>query len=424
METLKEITLKLPWLNNLPSNWKIGRGKRLFVKMQRSYNKDDETVTAFRDGQVTLRKNRRVEGFTESIKEHGYQGVQMGDLVIHAMDGFAGAIGVSDSNGKCSPVYSICRPRNKDSQYYYSYLLRFLAHNNYILSLAKGIRERSTDFRFEDFGNLILPVPPRFEQDAIVKFLDEKIADIDKYISAKQKLIALLNEQKAAIINQAVTKGIDPNVKMRDSENEWLGEIPEDWEIRRLKYLGKVVNGATPDSSVLEYWNGDIKWATPTDISKLKNWELVDTERKITYKGYKSCGTTLVDPHSIILTTRAPIGNLAFNIEAVCTNQGCKSITKIKINYKYLLYFLISKSKLLDALGLGTTFKELSSDSLKSLSIAYPDVNEQQKIIDFIESNFSKIDQVKLLIDDDIKMMQEYKQSIIAEGVTGKLKIT
>ena len=225
------------FLPKLPSNWEIRKGKYLFKEENRPVRSDDEIVTCFRDGQVTLRKNRRTEGFTNSLKEIGYQGVRRGDLVIHNMDAFAGAIGISDSDGKATPVYACCTPKSEEvSQYYYCYLLRYLARNGFILSLAKGIRERSTDFRFNDFKELYLPVPTRKEQDAIVAYLDSATSKIDEAIAQQQKMIDLLNERKQIIINNAVTKGLDPNVKMKPSGIDWIGDIPEHWKVMKTLF--------------------------------------------------------------------------------------------------------------------------------------------------------------------------------------------
>ena len=189
----------VPWLGEVPEHWKIERGKWLFRKMDRPTQDADEVVTCFRDGIVTLRKNRRVRGFTESLKEIGYQGIRRGDLVIHGMDAFAGAIGVADSDGKGTPVYSVCQAGPTANTQYYAYALREMARGQWLQALAKGIRERSTDFRFESFGSQSLPLPLLLEQAAIVRFLDYVDRRIQRYIRAKEKLIALLEEQKQAI---------------------------------------------------------------------------------------------------------------------------------------------------------------------------------------------------------------------------------
>ena len=225
----------VPWLGEVPAHWRIERGKWLFRKMDRPVREADEVVTCFRDGVVTLRKNRRVSGFTESLKEIGYQGIRRGDLVIHGMDGFAGAIGVADSDGKGTPVYSVCKPGPGSTAMakYYAHALREMARSHWIHALTRGIRERSTDFRFQNFGSQHLPCPPLSEQAAIVRFLDHADRRIRRYIRAKQKLIALLEEQKQAIIHQAATGQIDvrtgrPYPAYKSSGVEWLGDVPAD----------------------------------------------------------------------------------------------------------------------------------------------------------------------------------------------------
>ena len=195
------------WIGKIPQHWRVKKGKWIFLKVDRKITKNNEIITCFRDGIVTLRKNRRTEGFTNALKEHGYQGVRKGDLVIHAMDAFAGAIGVSDSDGKSSPVYSVCVPQNKlevDTNYY-SFYLRHLALIGFIESLAKGIRERSTDFRFKDFTELFLPIPPKKEQLMIVAFLQKNARKINNTIKIQQKQIQTLKEYKSTLINSAVT---------------------------------------------------------------------------------------------------------------------------------------------------------------------------------------------------------------------------
>jgi type I restriction enzyme S subunit len=195
------------WIGEIPEHWEIEKGKWLYVQEKRPVRNEDEIITCFRDGQVTLRKNRKTEGFTNALKEHGYQGIRVGDLVIHNMDAFAGAIGVSDSNGKSTPVYSVCTPRkhNNVNSHYYAYYLRELARKGYIQALAKGIRERSTDFRFNDFSNLEYALPTLNEQNAIVELIEEQSAKVQKAIALQEMQIAKLKELKSTLIDSAVT---------------------------------------------------------------------------------------------------------------------------------------------------------------------------------------------------------------------------
>ena len=195
---------EIEWIGEIPEHWDVNTAKRVFRKEKRPII-NDEIVTAFRDGEVTQRRNRRTDGFTMADKEIGYQGVNPGDLVIHAMDAFAGAIGVSDSSGKCSPVCSICTPIIEANPYYYAYLLRIYSILGYIESMAKGIRERSTDFRYATFAITPLVQPPIHEQQQIVDFLDEKITHIDALIADKEKMVQELEDYKKALIYEYVT---------------------------------------------------------------------------------------------------------------------------------------------------------------------------------------------------------------------------
>ena len=196
----------IEWIGKIPEHWELRRAKWLFKQEKREVREEDEIVTCFRDGQVTLRKKRRTDGFTNALKEHGYQGIRKGDLVIHAMDAFAGAIGISDSDGKATPVYSVCTPKIFNiNVYYYAFYLRSLAFRGFIESLAKGIRERSTDFRFSDFKELFMPLPPLEEQNKIVIYIEKSLKKIDHAITLQQKQIEKLKEYKAIIIDSAVT---------------------------------------------------------------------------------------------------------------------------------------------------------------------------------------------------------------------------
>ena len=225
----------IPWTAEIPEHWVAERGKHILEKMERPVSEDDEVITCFRDGEVTLRRNRRTEGFTESLKEIGYQGIRKGDLVIHEMDAAAGAVGVSDADGKGTPVYSVCKPTSKAEAYYYAHVIREMARSEWILALAKGIRERSTDFRYATLAAELLPAPPPEEQAAIVRHLDAADQRIRAYVSAKERLIALLEEERQAVIHQAVTRGLDPNVKLKPSGVEWLGDVPEHWNVTPVK---------------------------------------------------------------------------------------------------------------------------------------------------------------------------------------------
>ena len=195
----------IEWIGQIPQHWKIKKGKRLLQLQNRPVIEGMEVVTCFRDGEVTLRKNRREDGFTFSDKEIGYQGIEIGDLVIHGMDGFAGAIGISDSCGKGSPVLNVCTAKNNDNLAYISFYLKVLASQNVFLALATGIRERSCDLRWNKIANLNFVIPTREEQKNIVEKKKKKCSEIDKTIEDKENLIEKLVEYKKSLIYECVT---------------------------------------------------------------------------------------------------------------------------------------------------------------------------------------------------------------------------
>lgn len=193
----------IPWIGKIPQNWKIIKGKYLFRLLSKPVKKDDQVITCFRDGQVTLRVKRRTTGFTMSDQEIGYQGIDKGDLVVHGMDGFAGAIGISDSRGKGSPVLNVL-DSNQDKKYM-MYCLRATAQLGVFQALAKGIRVRSADTRWPTLANLKYAIPPQSEQANVVNYLSNNSYKLNAIIQAKKDLVEKLNQYKQSIIYEYVT---------------------------------------------------------------------------------------------------------------------------------------------------------------------------------------------------------------------------
>ncbi len=197
---------EIPWLGEIPGHWDTVRARFLFAESNLPVRPDDQMVTCFRDGEVTLRSNRREEGFTNAVLELGYQGIRAGQLVLHSMDAFAGAIGVSDSDGKCSPEYVICNPMtDRTNSNYYALLLREMALRNFIQASCPAVRERAPRIRFNDFKDFLLPVPPLHEQREIVTKAAEYLAPINALHAKATSTVALLKERRSALISAAVS---------------------------------------------------------------------------------------------------------------------------------------------------------------------------------------------------------------------------
>lgn len=193
----------IPWVGQFPTHWTKKKGKYILRYMSKPVKQDDGVITCFRDGEVTLRSNRREDGFTMADKEIGYQGVDVGDLVVHGMDGFAGAIGISDSRGKASPVLNVLN--TKQNKKYIMYYLRSMAYGEVFTALSTGIRVRSCDLKWNKLAELLYPLPPIDEQNNIVNYIDEQIARTNEIIADKKSQIETLDGYKKSLIYEYVT---------------------------------------------------------------------------------------------------------------------------------------------------------------------------------------------------------------------------
>lgn len=412
----------VPWIEKMPLHWKLVRGKYLYQKMRRPTSNIDEVVTCFRDGTVTLRKNRRITGFTESLKEIGYQGIKKGDLVIHVMDAFAGSIGVSDSDGKGTPVYNVCQAKGDSNNQYYALLLREMARTGFIQSLYRGIRERSSDFRFEVFAAQFYPVPPRPEQDQIVRFLDWKVSSINRLINIKCRKIKELNALKKAIVNSAVTHGLTPNVPMKSSGVKWLGDIPAHWQISRIKRHFTLRDERNvkklSDVNLLSVFSsvGVIPRSEVDDYSSGNKAANAD--------GYKivHCGDIVVN---IILCWMGALGKSDF--DGVTSPAYDVYKPDETVSSKYYHYLFRAKAFTEECYKVGRGIMSMRwrvySQQFMNINIPIPPSEEQQKIVEYLDRKCMQIDASIGQIEESVAALQELKKCLVADIVTGKIDV-
>jgi type I restriction enzyme, S subunit len=410
----------IAWAGALPSHWDVKRAKFLFSLAQREPGREDGIVTAFRDGQVTLRSNRRIDGFTNAVKETGYQSVRKGDLVIHAMDAFAGAIGVSDSDGKCTPVYSCCIPLTGASSDFYARCVRTMATTGYIGSLAKGIRERSTDFRWATFAEQFLPVPPRPEQDAIVAYLDRSTTRIDALAAKKARFIELLREKRQALITHVVTKGLDADVPMKDSGVEWLGFIPTHWQI--------VPPGALfTDSKERAHLDDQILSATQKyGVIPLAEFEALE-QRQVTKGSMNFEMRKHVEVGDFVISMRSMDGGLERS-HATGSVRSSYSVLKAHSHVDGRYFSLLLKcSMFIQALRLTSNFirdgQDLSFNHVKKVKLPLPDLDEQARIAEFVRGVTTRIDTLISKTERSIELLREHRTALITAAVTGKIDL-
>lgn len=416
----------LPWAEEIPAHWSVERAKRLFTKMNRPALPNEEVVTCFRDGLVTLRKNRRVRGFTESLLEIGYQGIRQGDLIIHAMDAFAGAAGVSDSDGKGSPVYAVCQPRTGVNPHYYAFIVREMARSQWIIALARGIRERSTDFRFETFGVQPVPVPPSGEQKDIVRFLDWASRRFERAVRVKRRVIALLNEQKQVVVHRAVTSGPGSSVPLKPSNVPWLHEIPHHWETRPLKQLLIRMDYGTSENSRGE---GRVRVLTMGHIR----------DGKIVLPQTGSLSTVppglLLEKNDLLFNrTNSPelVGKVGVFVgsasdEITFASYLVRLRVRPEVNPFWLNYLLNSaqfwgyaRSQALISLHQAN----LNSTRYGQMVVPLPPSRtEQDQIVEHVDSQTHELEEAIAHLKDELALLWEFRTRLIADVVTGKLDV-
>lgn len=412
------------WIGPMPSHWTTKRGKNILRLLSRPVRPDDEIVTCFRDGEVTLRKNRREEGFTNALVEAGYQGVEPGDLVVHGMDGFAGSIGVSDSRGKASPVLNVMD--SSENKRYLMYYLRGIAMREVFLALSTGIRVRSCDLRWNKLAVLPYIVPPLSEQTAIAAYLDEKCATIDAIIAEAKSSIEEYKSWKASVIFETVTKGLNPNAEMKDSGVEWIGEIPKGWKVSAVKRhysitLGKMLESVpqSNDATLENYMcASNVKWGGIDTTTNRQMWfSPIEKEEYLLKEG-----DLLVMEGGSAGTSAIYRGEYAPCYMQNSVNR-CRSKDGSLTHFLYYWMFLVYHSGHVESACNRATIMHLTKEKLGRLPFVYAPKEEQASIVSYLDRKCSLIDGIIAEKEDLIRELENYKRSLIFEVVTGKRRV-
>ena len=418
----------IDWVGEIPSHWETIQPKYKLNRVTRPIDDEDEVITCFRDGVVTLRKNRREDGFTNSIKEHGYQQIHPGDLVVHEMDGFAGAIGISDSKGKSTPVYTVIEPDHRTDVRYISYLLREMSQTGKIESLARSIRERTTDFRWNMWSVVHFPFPNVEEQKLISRYLDKKTSQIDSLVEKIQKKIELLKEQRTSVINHFVTKGLDPNVEMKDSGSEWIGETPKHWDMTKLKYLCPegVQYGLNIESD--SYKEIGVRFLRITDINSdgtLKSSGGVFLPEENVPREY------LLNKNDILFSRSGGTVGKSTRISSTDHRMSFAGyLVRFSFQNEEISRFVkwVSESGIywswIDLQIIQSTIQNVNGEKYANFSFPVPSHSEISNINDFLDEKTLKVDETINKHGRKINLLSEYRQSIISSVVTGKVRVT
>lgn len=428
MREMKDSGVK--WIGKIPRGWDVNRGKYIFKYVQKPVREDDGVITCFRDGEVTLRSRRREEGFTMSDKEIGYQGIDIGDLIVHGMDGFAGAIGISDSRGKASPVLNVL-DTTQDKKYY-MYFLRAAAWSGLFISLATGIRVRTCDTNWGKLRDIWYVLPSKKEQHAIASFLDTKCGEIDALYADIQSEIDTLEAYKRSVITEAVTKGLDKNVAMKDSGIEWDLMIPYHWNAIPFKNVLYERNERNNPVKTDERLSLSIGLGVTTYAEKTTNLDRFKED----VSQYK-----LAHIGDLVMNSM----NMIVGATGVSKYFGCVSPAyytfydseQDHVIAKYCEYLFLTPLLMgeLHKLGKGIMFIErgdgkvntcrlkVSRYDLGHLLLPIPPLNEMRTIVAHLNSLSAEIDSIIAQKKEQLAILADYKKSIIYEYVTGKKEV-
>ena len=412
------------WLGQVPSHWEVKRLSAYFDRRNQKVSElDYAPLSVTKNGIVPQMENVAKSNDTENRRL-----VKVNDFVINSRSDRKGSSGVSTLEGSVSFVNTVMIPRKTIVPQFCNYLLKSndFVEENY--RNGHGIVADLWTTAFDDQKFISLAMPPIKEQESIVAYLDKAVGAIDEAIAAQQKMIDLLNERKQIIITRAVTRGLNPDVKLKDSGNDWLDQIPEHWDAIPVRHFFEFKNGYTPSKANPSFWtNGTIPWFRMEDIRK-SGRILEKAIQYVTPSAVNNGGT--FDAGSFILAIcTASIGEHAMLIADSLANQRFANL-KIRKSLSnrtmpmFIFYYLYILGRYCKDTANTTTFQYADMNLVENFKVPLPSPEEQQMIVDYLEHNFKGIEKAIEQHKNMISLLQERKQIIISEVVTGKVKVS
>ena len=391
------------YLGNIPNDWNIFRIKNAF-ECEKNIVNDNWSNTQLLSLTTSGVKEKDIYNPNGKLPDSfdGYQYVEKNNIIMCLFDLDCSAVfsGISKYNGMISPAYKVLKCKEIMNPDYAGYYFNYISFDRKYMHYSKNIRYT---LNYDEFSSLPMLIPPLEEQKRIASYLDKQCKKINEIINDNNHEIELIKEYANNCIIKAIISDNSPFIA--------------------IKHIFKVISGSTPSSDNPNYYDGDISWITPADY-KTEDVYVENGKRNITIDGYNSCGTSIIPANSIIFSKRAPIGLVAISKKDLCTNQGCLScVPKKDLNIKYFYYQMSTLQENFELERSGTTFKEISQDKFKNYKLKYPDINQQNKIVDYLDNICSRLYQVIDYRKQIIEKLEEYKKSLIYECVTGKREV-
>ncbi len=412
----------IAWIGDIPEHWKVIPHKRIMRKKKiiKEFYAGENILSLTKKGVII----RDLEaGGKMPTTFNGYQVLYPDNLLmcLFDIDVTPRCVGIIKDEGLSSPAYSQFILNELGYTPFFDYLLRYMDDEKCLLHLSKNLRNSLTE---DDFGQIETIVPSFPEQQAIADYLDWKCGEIDELITLQEEMITKLQSYKQSVITEAVTKGLDKNVPLKDSGIEWIGEIPEHWSKNKIIRLFSIIgSGTTPKSSKEDNYNGSINWIQSGDIN---GGDIEICKNTISYTAFKEYPALKIyqAPFIIVAMYGASVGNISISQIDGCVNQACCVMNETKQNFKYLFYAMNSVKKYLIYRAEGGGQPNISQDKIKNTWLPIPPLSEQQSIADYLDQRCSEINELISIKQQKIEKLKEYKKSLIFECVTGKRKVS
>lgn len=436
-------TTGVKWIGEIPEHWDVESFKNILTERNEKNDpvRSTEILSLSIDKGVTLyaEKTTNLDRFKDDVSK--YKLAYKGDLVFNSMNMIVGAVGVSDYFGCISPVYyTYYGGLNKSYTSFYEYLFRCKTVQGVLYSLGRGLMAidrgdgKYNTLRLkisrDDLRSLRLPFPNLPEQTAIANFLDTKTTKIDQAIAQKEKMIELLKERKQIIIQNAVTKGLEPNAKMKESGVEWIGEIPEHWEVKKLRYISKsfpsnVDKHSKVNEKVVRLCNYTDVYKNEFITSNMDFMEATANDEQVQKFSLRKDDLIITKDSETADDIAQPALVIEDLTNVICGYHLAIIRPKNEIFGSYLLRQLQTKifNIQFEICANGITRVGLGTTDLRNAKFLIPPFEEQQLIAEFLENQSTKIDKAISLQQTQIEKLKEYKATLIDSAVTGKIKV-
>lgn len=405
------------WLGKIPEHWNILKLQRLYQKLKRTGFEKEELLSVYRDRGVIVKSSRSDNHNNASEDLSTYQLVEVDDLAINKMKAWQGSLGVSPHRGIVSPAYYVCRPLSNNDSKFIHYLLRSKLYIKQYEQISGGVRNNQWDLRYEMFRKIEATLPPKEEQGRIAQFLDEQTARIDEIITKKQELIELLKEKRTAVINHAVTRGLDTHAELIDSGIDWIGKVPKGWEVKKLKSGFTFEKGKEAGKFTQEYVSAEQNVGEfPVYSGQTENEGVLGRINSFIYDY----------PDGVLFSTT--VGAKAMTVRLLrnrfSLSQNCVlMVPKNCINPEYFTYLLeIGFLRMRDEIP-SHMQPSLRVSDLNKFTVLFPPTEQQAEIANYLREKDELFNFAIAKLNSSVTHLKEFKSSIISHAVTGKINI-